>query len=66
MCTYEFFSMAMPNGGGGDIPCWGCERTEKTKQPWAKNWWLTPVILAAQEASIRRITVQSQFQANSL
>jgi hypothetical protein len=26
----------------------------------ARCWWLTPVILAAQEAEIRRITVQSQ------
>jgi hypothetical protein len=26
----------------------------------AGRWWLTPVILATQEAEIRRITVQSQ------
>jgi hypothetical protein len=26
----------------------------------ARYWWLTPVILATQEAKIRRITVQSQ------
>jgi hypothetical protein len=26
----------------------------------ARRWWLTPVILAAQEAEIRRIMVQSQ------
>jgi hypothetical protein len=25
-----------------------------------RHWWLTPVILAIQEAEIRRITVQSQ------
>jgi hypothetical protein len=24
------------------------------------HWWLTPVILATQEAEVRRITVQSQ------
>jgi hypothetical protein len=24
---------------------------------WARCWWLTPVILATQEAEIRRITV---------
>jgi hypothetical protein len=27
---------------------------------YARCWWLTPVILATQEAEIRRITVQSQ------
>jgi hypothetical protein len=32
----------------------------------AKSWWLTPIILATQEAEIRRIMVQSQPQANSL
>jgi hypothetical protein len=26
----------------------------------ARHWWLTPVILATQEAEIRRIMVQSQ------
>jgi hypothetical protein len=26
-----------------------------------KCWWLTPVILATQEAEIRRIMVQSQW-----
>jgi hypothetical protein len=25
------------------------------------GWWLTPIILATQEAEIRRITVQRQF-----
>jgi hypothetical protein len=29
------------------------------------HWWLTPVILATQEAEIRRFTIQSQPQANS-
>jgi hypothetical protein len=27
---------------------------------WAGCWWLTPVILATQEAEIRKITVQGQ------
>jgi hypothetical protein len=31
----------------------------------ARHWWLTPIIIATQEAEIRRITVQSQPQANS-
>jgi hypothetical protein len=28
----------------------------------ARHWWLTPVILATQEAEIRRISVQSQHE----
>jgi hypothetical protein len=28
-----------------------------------RHWWLTPVILATQEAEIRRISVQSQLRA---
>jgi hypothetical protein len=32
----------------------------------ARCWWLTPVILATWEAEIRRITVRSQPQTNSL
>jgi hypothetical protein len=35
------------------------------KQKVARCWWLTPIILATQEAEIRRITVQSQPLANS-
>jgi hypothetical protein len=30
-----------------------------------RHWWLTAVILAAQETEIRRITVQSHSWANS-
>jgi hypothetical protein len=30
-----------------------CQRT--------RHWWLTPVILATQEAEIRRIEIQSQL-----
>jgi hypothetical protein len=30
------------------------------REPYARCWWLMPVILASQEAEIRRITVQSQ------
>jgi hypothetical protein len=29
-----------------------------------QHWWLTPIILATQEAEIRRIAVQSQPWAN--
>jgi hypothetical protein len=31
----------------------------------SRNWWLTPIILATQEAEIKRIAVQSQPWANS-
>jgi hypothetical protein len=33
---------------------------------WSRHWWLTPVILATQEAKIRRIVVKSHPRANSL
>jgi hypothetical protein len=37
------------------------------KSKWkAGHQWLTPIILATQEAEIKRISVQSQPQANSL
>jgi hypothetical protein len=31
----------------------------------AGRWWLTPVILATWETEIRRVTTQSELQANS-
>jgi hypothetical protein len=34
-------------------------KIKKKKEEEARHWWLTPVILATQEAEIRRITVQS-------
>jgi hypothetical protein len=36
-----------------------------TKKKNAGHWWLMLVILATQEAEIRRIVIQSQGQANS-
>jgi hypothetical protein len=35
---------------------WKTNKNENT----ARHWWLTPVILATQEAEIKRIIVQSQ------
>jgi hypothetical protein len=40
--------------------------TAQKAQNGAGRWWLTSVILATQEAEIRKIAVQSQTQANSL
>jgi hypothetical protein len=40
------------------------KKKEKKKKT-AGYWWLTPIILATQEAEIRRIVVQSQPKANS-
>jgi hypothetical protein len=34
-------------------------------RPLSWCWWLMPIILATQEAEIRRLTVGSQLQANS-
>jgi hypothetical protein len=36
------------------------KNTQHKKGWWARHWWLTPVILATQEAEIRRIMVGSQ------
>jgi hypothetical protein len=36
-----------------------CENGYTTKRIYSRLWWLTPIILAAQEAEIRSITVQS-------
>jgi hypothetical protein len=33
----------------------------KKRESLARHWWLTPVILATQEAEISRIVVQSQL-----
>jgi hypothetical protein len=43
----------------GQILIYSCLK-ENNKNPQARSQWLTPVILATQEAEIRRITVQSQ------
>jgi hypothetical protein len=44
----------------GLIPC-----TVKKKKIDARHQWLMPVILATQEAEIRRIAVRSQSWANT-
>jgi hypothetical protein len=36
------------------------ERNQLQEYILARHWWLIPVILATQDAEIRRITVQSQ------
>jgi hypothetical protein len=39
----------------------GKERKRKKRERQrARHWWLTPIILATQEAEIRRIVVQNQ------
>jgi hypothetical protein len=45
-----------------------CLKKTKTKTSTHihKNWWLTPIILATQEAEIRKIAVQGQLTANNL
>jgi hypothetical protein len=42
-------------GFGMPLPGWELGRAEQ-----AARWWLTPVILATQEAVLRRLTVRSQ------
>jgi hypothetical protein len=37
-----------------------CDPIKNSKSFWAGCWWLTPIILATQEAEIRRISVWSQ------
>jgi hypothetical protein len=37
-----------------------CKALSLNPSPKAGRWWLTPVILATQEAEIRKIAVQSQ------
>jgi hypothetical protein len=41
------------------------EMLKKKKKKRAGCWWLLSVILATQEAEIRRMEVQSQQEANS-
>jgi hypothetical protein len=47
-------------------PCGGNPLGEFESSAGAKHQWLMPVIVATQEAEIRRIAVQSQSPANSL
>jgi hypothetical protein len=47
--------MAMDTPGG-----WVGHKIKMINLKLFKKWWLTPVILASQEAKIRRIMIQSQ------
>jgi hypothetical protein len=45
-----------------EVTCSNTSTAKRKKVIFAECWWHMPIILATEEAEIRRITIQSQFR----